>query len=181
MMGVPSETLEELKATRDLWLRLVEDNPRAIIFTPNRFRPLPGTAMFDLAVAEWGYQPPRTLEQWIDIELESDYTFPWYPEGMKEFCNLLQVSSYFVDDKIFRFSTGTTPFYKALRLASSLYAPVARFRLRHGLDRFLVEYPLYRFAMSKLLQMMAGPEPIVGSLPEASSSLNARMTQAPEC
>lgn len=156
MIGLPSETLAELHATRDLWLRLLDENPRAIIFTPNKFRPLPGTELFDLAIKEWGYKPPRTLEEWADVELESDTTFPWYPDGMERFCNLLFVSSYFVDDKIFRFSKGNTPFYRAIRAAVQAYGPVARWRLRHGYDQFLFEHPAYHALRKGILALQTG-------------------------
>lgn len=153
MMGLPSETLEEVRQTRDLWLRLLDENPRAIIFTPNKFRPLPGTELFDMAVRDWGYHPPATLEEWADIELESDCSFPWYPEGMEQFCNLLFVASYFMDDKIFRFSRGETPLYRVFRTATKLYGPVARWRLRTGNDKFLIEHTAYHAAKRGLLEL----------------------------
>ena len=93
---------------------------------------------------EWGYQPPQRLEDWASIELEADYAFSWYPEGMERFCNLLFVSSYFVDNKIYKFSTGRDFAYRLIRMLSSLYRPIALFRLKHDIDRFLVEYSLYR-------------------------------------
>jgi anaerobic magnesium-protoporphyrin IX monomethyl ester cyclase len=164
MMGLPSETMEEVRATRDLWLKIVEDNPRAIIFHPNKFRPLPGTELYDYAAREWGYQPPKTLDEWANMEVEADYAFPWYPEGMEEFCNLLLVSSYFIDGKIFKFTEGRTPLYKALRAMSAAYAPVARWRLVNGYDRFLVEYPVYRVAQELLLRLKNDPSPMWGRL-----------------
>lgn len=156
MIGLPSETLEELHATRDLWLRLMEDNPRAIIFTPNKFRPLPGTELFDVAVSQWNYSPPRTLAEWTEIELETDQAFPWYPEGMEQLCRLLFISSHFVDGKIFRFSKGVTPLYRMLRTASRLYAPMARWRLKNGRDELLVEYDLYQWAKRTMLDLQSG-------------------------
>jgi radical SAM superfamily enzyme YgiQ (UPF0313 family) len=159
MMGLPSETMDEVHATRDLMMRLVDDNPRALIFAPNKFRPLPGTELFDEAVRDWGYQPPRSLEDWANIEVEGDYAAPWYPPGMEQFCKLMLVSSYFIDGKIVKMSEGRTPFYRALRAFSSAYAPVARWRLRNGYDRFLVEYPAYRWAQEALQDLNAGSTP----------------------
>lgn len=151
IIGVPSETLDELRATRDLWFKLLADNPRAIIFTPNRFRPLPGTELFETAVRDFGYDPPRTLRAWAEVELENEAVFPWYPEGMAEFCNLMVIASYAVDDKIFRFSEGSSALYRALRAAARAYGPIARFRLRHGIDALLVEHHLYRAAKAALM------------------------------
>lgn len=161
MMGLPSETMEEIHRTRDLWLSILGDNPRAIIFTPNKFRPLPGTELFDWAAKEWGYQPPQTLDDWINIELEADYAFPWYPDGMEQFCNMLFVTSYFLDNKIYKFSSGRDLRYRLVRLLSSLYQPIALWRLRHGFDRWLIEYPLYRLLTRMLVRLRDGaPTPL---------------------
>lgn len=146
MMGLPSETLDEVKLTRDLWFAILKDNPRAILFQPNKFRPLPGTELFDTAVKDWGYAAPKNLVEWMNIEVEGDYEFPWYPKGMKEFCDLMLVASYFVDNKIFKVTSGKDIFYRVLRFLSWLYTPFAIFRLKRGWSRWLVEYDLYRFA-----------------------------------
>lgn len=155
MVGVPSETLDEVKATRDLMLRLIEDNPRCVVFTPNKFQPRPGTEMFESAVRDFGYKAPTTLADWMNVELEADYALSWYPEGMERFIKMMVVTSYFVDGKIFKFSQGSSPFYRLLRAASALYAPVARLRLKHGIDQFNIEFQLYQLAMKALLAVQS--------------------------
>ncbi len=150
VIGLPTETLEDLKETRDLILRLVDDNPHCIIFAPNKYRPLPETKLFELAQKEWGYKVPVTLDEWTEIEVEGDFSSPWYPNGMKEFCALLLLGSYFVDNKISKVTSGKTFFYKVLRVLNALYGPVARFRLKHGLYQFFVEYRIYQLARKLL-------------------------------
>jgi len=144
IVGLPTETMDDLKATRDLMLRLVDDNPRCIIFQPNKFRPIPGTELFNLAQKTWHYVSPKTMAEWGNIEAEGDLSSPWYPQGMKEFCDLMLVTSYFIDNKVNKISSGDTVFYKLLRVASVLYGPVARFRLKHGLYQCLLEYWIYK-------------------------------------
>jgi len=144
MMGVPTETLDELKMTRDLILQLVDDHPNCIIFPPNKFRPLPGTELYKIAQDEWGYEMPETLEAWANIEVEGDISDQWYEKGMLQFCNLMLISSYFVDDKVRKVTEGKTLFLKIIRLLNKLYRPIARFRLQHGLAFGLVEYRIYR-------------------------------------
>jgi anaerobic magnesium-protoporphyrin IX monomethyl ester cyclase len=144
MMGVPTETLDDLKSTRDLMLRLVDDHPNCIIFPPNKFRPLPGTELYKIAYEKWGYEMPNTLEAWSNIEVEGDISAQWYEKGMARFCNLMLISSYFIDDKVRKVTRGKTPFLRLLRLINTLYRPIARFRLRHGMTFGLVEYQLYR-------------------------------------
>ncbi|MBI4689831.1 MAG: B12-binding domain-containing radical SAM protein [Nitrospirae bacterium] len=144
IMGIPTETLDDIKATRDLMFRLVEDNPNCIIFQPNKFRPLPGTKLFESAKKEWGYKPPETLEEWSNIEVEGDFSAPWYTGEMKKFCDLMLIGSYFIDNKINKVTSGRTMFYKLLRIINAVYGPVARFRLRHGIYQGLLEYQLYK-------------------------------------
>ncbi|HYE91736.1 MAG TPA: radical SAM protein [Terriglobales bacterium] len=144
IMGLPGETLEDLKKTRDLMLRLVEDNPRCIIFIPNRFRPLPKTELFDISARDWGYQPPRDLDEWANIEVEGSYSLPWHTPAITRFCNLLVIGAYFIDNKIEKTTEGKSLLYKVARLVNRVYGPVARWRVRNGYDRFLVEYWVYR-------------------------------------
>lgn len=146
IVGIPSETMEDLERTKQLMVRLVEENPHCIIFQPNKFRPVPGTELFEIAQREWQYAPPDTLEAWGEIEVEGDFTASWYTEGMKQYCDLLLLGSYFIDDKIIKVTKGDTLAYGILRLLSRLYAPVIRFRLKYNLYQWLVEYRLYQFA-----------------------------------
>jgi len=144
IMGTPTETLEELKMTRDMMLKIVDDHPNCIIFPPNKFRPLPGTELYNMAEETWGYKMPNTLEAWSNIEVEADVSDQWYEKGMVQFCNLMLIASYFIDNKVAKVTSGKTMFYKMIRLLNFLYRPFARFRLRHGLTGFLVEYWAYR-------------------------------------
>jgi radical SAM superfamily enzyme YgiQ (UPF0313 family) len=145
IMGLPTETMEDLKKTRDLMMKLVEDHSNCILFQPNKFRPLPGTELYYQAQEEWGYEMPNTLQAWSEIETEGDpITNQWYEKGMKEFGNMLLVTSYFIDNKIEKTTQGTTLFTKSARLANRLYRPIARFRMKHGVSSLLFEYWLYR-------------------------------------
>lgn len=150
VIGIPTETYEDLKKTRDLMLQLVDENPTCIIFNPNKYRPLPGTRLFELAQKEWNYKIPVTLDEWVDIEVEGDFTSAGYTREMKKFCDLLLLSSYFIDNKVSKVTSGKTFFYKALRVFSAIYGPIARFRLRHGLYQLFFEYSIYQVARKVL-------------------------------
>jgi len=144
IMGVPGETLEDMKKTRDLMLRLIKDNPSTMVFTPNKFRPLPGTELFEVAREQWDYKPPKTTEDWITLEAEGDHYAPWFNKRMISFSKLLLLGSYFIDHKIFRVTKGDTGVYKFLRAASWAYTPISNFRFRTGFDRFYIEYFFYQ-------------------------------------
>jgi radical SAM superfamily enzyme YgiQ (UPF0313 family) len=155
IMGIPGETIDDLKLTRDLMMRLADDHPNCIIFPPNKFRPLPGTELYNVARDSWGYEMPSTLEAWANIEVEGNVQAGWYDPEMRRFCNLLLIASYFVDNKVVRLTEGNSPFYKFVRLVNLLYRPFALFRLKHGLSRGLFEYHAYRF-LTQALQRFQG-------------------------
>jgi radical SAM superfamily enzyme YgiQ (UPF0313 family) len=158
IMGIPTETLDELKGTRDLMLTLVDDHPNCIIFPPNKFRPLPGTALYKIAQENWNYEMPSTLDAWSKIEVEGDSSaIGWYEPATRRFFNLLLICSYFVDNKVARVVQGKTLFYQAIRLINTLYRPIALLRMRRGWSRFLVEYYLYQ-VLTRLLALRSSSE-----------------------
>jgi len=142
IIGLPGETLEDLAATRSLVLQLVQDNPTAIIFPPNKYRPLPGTALYAAAV-QHGYSPPKRQEEWGNVEVEGDFTPPWYTPQFAATVNMMQVAAYFIDRKFFTLSTGSRLKDLLLRIASFLYRPLAVIRYRHGITALLIEHWLY--------------------------------------
>lgn len=154
IVGLPTETLQDLKGTARLMHALIEGHPRCIIGTPNQFRPLPGTELFQLARQEWGYVPPADLKGFTEIEVEGNFELPWFSKEFKRFCDMLLMTSYFVDDKINKLSTGKTAFYRLMRAVAVLYSPVARFRLRHAFAGLLAE----RVAYNVLSRLMAGSQ-----------------------
>jgi radical SAM superfamily enzyme YgiQ (UPF0313 family) len=144
LIGIPTETMEDLELTRKMMMQLVQDNPSCIIFAPNKFRPIPGTELFDLAVTRYGYKHPDKLEGWVKIEVEGDFRAPWYSENMKEYCDLLLIGSYFIDKKIYKITIGHALFYKFAKIVSRLYLPIINFRFRHGIYKWFIEYKLYK-------------------------------------
>ncbi|MFA6292773.1 MAG: radical SAM protein, partial [Victivallales bacterium] len=150
IVGLPTETLDDLHATRDLMFRLVKDNPNCIIFAPNKYRPLPGTELFELVQKQWGYVVPSSLEEWSNIEVEGDSCAPWYPKGMKDFCDLLLIGSYFIDNKVNKVTSGSTVFYKFLRVVNALYGPFIRLRLKYGIYQCFWEFRIYRIFVKLL-------------------------------
>jgi hypothetical protein len=142
MVGFPGETIEDLHATRNLIIQLIRENPAALIFPPNKFRPLPGTELYETAI-RFGYQAPVTVEGWINVEVEGDFRFPWYTDEFAAMINMMQVTSYFLDDKLSRLATGRSLRHFLVRLIGRLYKPFAKFRYRHGLTAFLIEFRLY--------------------------------------
>lgn len=151
IVGLPGESLEDLRASQRLMLQLVEENPRALIFIPNKFRPLPGTRLYELALA-WGYQKPSHLEQWASVEAEGNYRAPWYTDQQAAAIDMMQICSYFIDGKVFKVKVGDTWKFRLIKLAARLYTPVASSRLRSGYSGLLIEKHLFRWAAARYQQ-----------------------------
>ena len=143
MMGAPTETFEELDATRKLMVSIVDDHPNSIIGTPNRFRPLKNTELYDLAV-EHNYVPPESAVEWKAHEVEDAAPLPWVDKRNKRLMDLILIGSYFVDRKAYKVAAGNSRIEKFVRAADKVYGPVGRWRMRTGNTRFFVELPVYR-------------------------------------
>jgi anaerobic magnesium-protoporphyrin IX monomethyl ester cyclase len=147
IVGIPGETLDDLRKTRDLMLKLIADNPNAIMFTPNKYRPLPGTELYDLALKS-GYKKPERMEDWANIEVEGDYQAPWSSKQETAMINMMQVTSYFVDSKVFKVETGNSLKFRIVRILAYLYKPIAVARLKYGVSGLLIENVLFRLVSS---------------------------------
>lgn len=142
IIGLPGETLAELAETRALVLQIVRENPGAIIFPPNKYRPLPGTELYASAVSH-GYSPPQSQDSWGEVEVEGDFTPAWYTPQFAATVNMMQVAAYFIDRKFFTLSTGSSRKDLLLRAASLVYRPIAFLRYRYGITALLLEHWLY--------------------------------------
>ncbi len=63
MAGLPGETVQDMRATVDLMIRLKTDHPGAYLSPVKAYVPYPGTDLYEVAVAA-GFKPPKNLEEW---------------------------------------------------------------------------------------------------------------------
>ena len=144
LVGLPGETLEDLEKTRSLILQIIRDNPKALIFIPNILRPIPRTELFEIALG-YGYSPPVKLDDWIEVEAEGDCRLPWVSSKHEKMINMIKITSFFIDKKLFKVNTGDTFRFIVLRLIAMLYFPFAYLRFKFGFTRCLVEYSLFQW------------------------------------
>ncbi|HLC56883.1 MAG TPA: radical SAM protein [Candidatus Nanoarchaeia archaeon] len=139
--GVPTETKADLKATTDLILRLLKDNPNSQISSATQFTPYPGTRLFDIAI-QYGFQPPTSLEGWAKFD-PSDFAkrLPWLSKERQRLLDLIYITAWFVDKKVNWNFTSDEMFWKVFRTLSSAYRPIAKFRLKHHFTGLPFEYP----------------------------------------
>lgn len=98
MMGYPTEEYEDLYQTIDLILQLIKENPRTVVNQISVLTPLPGTELYSDAVTQYGFEPPKSLEEWITVNKHSVVT-PWVKAkpGMAETLQHLMYTSYFIN------------------------------------------------------------------------------------
>ena len=71
MFATPGETLEDLKQTISLIRKIKKINPDATIQNCV-YIPLPGTPMYEMAIAR-GYRPPKTTREWSERDISSNF------------------------------------------------------------------------------------------------------------
>ncbi len=98
MVGVPTETIEDIYRTVDLALKLVEENPNARIAGFYVYVPYPGTKLYELSLLH-GFSPPSKLEEWSSMSRQH-LRNPWLKKYRGEIENIV-LTSRFVDKKRF--------------------------------------------------------------------------------
>jgi len=139
MIGFPTETVEDLKKTVSLSMKLLEENPRATI-SVNIYTPYPGTELFHLAVAK-GLKPPQRVKEWAPFNYRSiAANGEWLSAGTRQTVEMLDFCSFFVSRVGFARSFKKTN--SLVALLAGLYAPIARRRIRSLFYRFPIEIKL---------------------------------------
>lgn len=134
MLGFPTETVEEMKATIKQALQMAKNDPHAW-FPFNVYAPYPGTPMFKLAV-EHGFNMPTTLDGWIHLEPVGwqQYYNCWFPPEVNRWMHNVNFTSYFA----FK-STKQKITNKVGRLLFDLYHPFAKLRFTTNFYNFPIE------------------------------------------
>jgi radical SAM superfamily enzyme YgiQ (UPF0313 family) len=98
MMGFPTEDYDDLYKTIDLILQLREENPRTVVNQISTLTPLPGTEIYGDAVTKYGFEAPKSIEDWISVNRHAVVT-PWVKAkpGMAETLQHLMYTSYFIN------------------------------------------------------------------------------------
>jgi len=136
MVGLPTETREDVLSTVDLAWRLLEENPRAYLGTIHLYKEYPGTPLYKMALNE-GYKPPETLEEWADYDWQS-VVLRSHDKELSKLCRAVSAASYCVDRKIEMLGDS-----RVAGWISDLYRPVARFRFKHKFFKFMPEARIF--------------------------------------
>jgi anaerobic magnesium-protoporphyrin IX monomethyl ester cyclase len=135
IVGLPSETLDEIRRTMDFAMETLRlgDNFRVPLLC--NYAPWPGTELFD-ALEREGFPFPTRLEDWGDHDVDHSHMHQDQPklrDALERMCFLGK----FLDRKDWGFISS------GLRVMYNLYRPVAWVRLRSGILRPLPERWFY--------------------------------------
>jgi anaerobic magnesium-protoporphyrin IX monomethyl ester cyclase len=129
MMGFPTETLDDIRASIRVIMQLLDENPEAMKDI-NVYTPYPGTALFEVAVKH-GFVPPQRLEDWVPFNWRTvnRARMPWITPERERLMQMLHCSSLFLEKN--NFITPLWPTHPLVRLGAWLYRPLARWRVAH--------------------------------------------------
>ena len=169
LCGTPGETYEDLIRTKDLMVRLVEENPACLVGSAADWKPYPGSAMTEAAVRYYGLKLPETLDEWARIDsLDADkIVHPWYTRKIDNYIKLLQIAGMVLDQKAELVSVEARSHWSALSILSlmaRMYRPLLLLRLRYNVASLLIEYPLRTYLM-KLIGRIYNNEEYPDSAP----------------
>lgn len=123
MVGLPTESIEDVKKTISLALKIKKENKNAMGSFFSIFTPYPGCELFELSKRE-GLKVPSSLEGWAGFHYEVNNS-TWMSEKMKKIIEMLAFTSSFINDK---FETTPKPI---IELLSKFYRPIARYRFKN--------------------------------------------------
>lgn len=151
MTGVPGESYEHLQKTLDLIDRLAQINPKAEFNGLFFFTPYPGTDLMKLVEEKYGFQPPKSLEEWQDYRIYRDVGCVWLEKKRAKMLKYLSIMTRFP----FYTDTPNVPErfnsfgYKQAYL---FFSRLARFRWKHRFFKFPIEWWL----LEKILERFRG-------------------------
>ena len=141
IMGMPTETEEELLQSVRFAIRLSKENPHALplFFT---YCAYPGTKLYDLAVRH-GLRVPKNLEEWTEINYEKAYMYyPWLNKKRIRMIRNFEFTSLF-SNKNNQYKINS----KLFRMLARMYRPIAKLRFENNIYQF----PLERVAVREIL------------------------------
>jgi anaerobic magnesium-protoporphyrin IX monomethyl ester cyclase len=141
LVGMPTETMEDLQETGLFMLKLMKENPNAIMYPPNKMIPYPGGKAYEEAVKR-GYKTPETPNDWSNMDQEGEVYQPWYTPEKNRYMKVLQLATYGLSNWE-RFLVDRPRWLQnVFKILKNLYKPIAMFRLKYFVTSFFIEEQL---------------------------------------
>jgi radical SAM superfamily enzyme YgiQ (UPF0313 family) len=163
--GIPGETLDDLMQTKNLLQQLVREHPGCYLGYGAHWKPIPGSALTETAVKEYGFTLPSSLEEWSDIDSLDAKTLvhPWYTPATRTMIDLLGVTGMVLDRKAEDLTGNLGPVIgRAVYCLIRLYRPLLRLRLKYNLTGFLLEPGLNKFFITHVGRLLLFKKTFLG-------------------
>lgn len=136
MVGLENETMEQIKNTYNLCLKMRKINPMVDIGGPFIFRLYPGSPIYNRLTTNFNLDMPDSLESWAEyLEKEDTYSeMPWTPEEFQEKMKWMTFYS------AYAFTSYSEVVRNPKKILHLLFGPSARLRLKYFFFRYPYEY-----------------------------------------
>lgn len=143
LVGMPTETMEDLRKTGLLMLQMHEENPNAILHPPNKMIPYPGGKSYTEAMKH-GYIPPKTPEDWASMDqAEGEVYQPWYTPESNRYMQMLHVAAFALSSWEGFLKQRPRGIQILFKVAKTIYQPIAKFRLKYSVSHCFIDYTLF--------------------------------------
>ncbi len=130
MTGTPWEKKADLVKTAKICLKLIRENPHAMIQPIYITVPYPGTNYLKTC-KEFGFKEPASFQGWTEFDpMSVGNLLPWFKGRNKKMFEFLMFASFFIDKKL-DFHLPNSFYGKSIKLLTTIYRPIAVFRFRH--------------------------------------------------
>jgi radical SAM superfamily enzyme YgiQ (UPF0313 family) len=156
--GIPGETVDDLIQTKNLLQQLTKEHSGCYLGFGAHWKPIPGSALTESAVTDYGLKLPSSLEGWAEIDTidARAIVHPWYTPKMIKMIDLIALAGIALDRKAKDLTVNLGPIIgKLLYYLTLLYRPLLRFRLRFNFTFFLIEAKLHKLFVHNLGKLLA--------------------------
>ncbi len=143
MLGLPEESIEDMKQTLKLMVELLKKFPSCFVPGAGKFIPFPGTEAYNKTV-ELGWHPPKYFEEWKEITKVNQKEWLGDKVGTCAESALFLTSSF--DTKI------NPRANNLLEMIRKLYSKIARWKAKHGYIEFVPEYYIMKSHLGKIFK-----------------------------
>jgi len=138
LMGLPTETYEDLMQTKSIIDQILMVNPNAPIMI-NIYHPYPGSELYELA-KKHGLKEPSSLEEWCSSPSWMEASAPWLEDKQRDFLERFSFMSYFLS--ALKWRGLKVPYH--FKAAAKLFTIDAKLRWRLGKWGCAPEWDLMR-------------------------------------
>lgn len=146
MIGFPFESEAELKKTTRFTVELMDKNPYARIDFLANYQPYPGTRLYDYCIKNKYFDPPKTLQDWSEM----NWNIPQLNCFSQEQVKLREKVSIASLGLAIRKKSNYKKISLDARILARIYRHIVRFRMKHFFFGLFFERFFYDLGLKKM-------------------------------